>query len=111
MSLNIWIMAFHNTKQSNARHHPPRTQRIKHGVSRMRAALFAVGCMPLFGCLVLEPHNDYRQPQEELFNARRTLSRKRVSATALLTTGPFVSDLWEAARRSLATSLAFISIA
>ncbi|MGH9961089.1 MAG: hypothetical protein ACREBC_28875, partial [Pyrinomonadaceae bacterium] len=32
---------------SNARHHPPRTQLIKHGVSRMKAALFAVGCMPL----------------------------------------------------------------
>ncbi len=35
---------------ANARHHPPRTQRNKHGVLRMKAALFAVGCMPLFGC-------------------------------------------------------------
>jgi hypothetical protein len=30
----------------NARHHPPRIQRIRHGVARMKAALFAVGCMP-----------------------------------------------------------------
>jgi len=36
-------------KPPNARHHPPRIQRIKHGVSRMKAALFTVGCMPLFG--------------------------------------------------------------
>lgn len=30
-----------------ARHHPPREQRINHMVLRMRAALFAVGCVPL----------------------------------------------------------------
>jgi len=33
--------------QSNARHHPPRIQRIKHGVLRMKLMLFAVGCMAL----------------------------------------------------------------
>jgi len=34
-------------KTPNARHHPPRTQRIRHGVLRMTLTLFAVGCMPL----------------------------------------------------------------
>ncbi len=34
-------------QQSNARHHPPRTQLNKHPILRMKAALFTVGCMPL----------------------------------------------------------------
>jgi hypothetical protein len=38
-----------NRKPSNARHHPPRIQRNRHGVLRIRAALFAVGCMSLGG--------------------------------------------------------------
>jgi hypothetical protein len=32
---------------SNARHRPPRIQRKRHGVLRMKAALFAAGCAPL----------------------------------------------------------------
>ena len=32
---------------SNAQHHPPRTQRIGHGASRMTLTPFAVGCMPM----------------------------------------------------------------
>ena len=34
-------------ERANARIEMPRAQRIKHGVSQMRAALFAVGCRPL----------------------------------------------------------------
>jgi hypothetical protein len=33
----------------NARHHPPRRTAELKQVSRMKAALFAVGCMPLLG--------------------------------------------------------------
>jgi hypothetical protein len=35
--------------RANARHHPPRIQRRQRQVLRMKAALFAVGCMPLLG--------------------------------------------------------------
>ncbi len=34
-------------KPSNARHHPPRTQRRDGQALRMKATLCAVGCMPL----------------------------------------------------------------
>jgi hypothetical protein len=34
-------------EQPNARHHPPRTQRDYGQALRMKATLFAVGCMPL----------------------------------------------------------------
>jgi hypothetical protein len=50
--------------RSNARHHPPRTQRIKDGVSRMKATLFAVGCMPL---LCGGPHFD--EPPANFFSS------------------------------------------
>ncbi len=36
-------------KRHNARHQPPRRTAELKQVSRMRATLFAVGCMPLFG--------------------------------------------------------------
>jgi len=36
-------------KQSNARHQPPRTQPDYGQASRMKATLFAVGCMALLG--------------------------------------------------------------
>ncbi|MBA3716398.1 MAG: hypothetical protein H0W76_28750 [Pyrinomonadaceae bacterium] len=35
-------------KAAERRHHPPRTHRRDGQVLRMKAALFAVGCMPLF---------------------------------------------------------------
>src|SRR5918997_1208814 len=34
----------------NARHHPPRRTAELRQVSRMKAPLFAVGCMPLLDC-------------------------------------------------------------
>jgi hypothetical protein len=71
-----------NSKQPNARHHPPRRQRIKHGVLRMKAPLLAVGCMPMFGCPRLKPINVRRLPQRELFNVRLAMSRMRGSAAA-----------------------------
>ena len=49
--MRYWLICQRQAKPSNARHHPPRIQRIKHGVSRMKAVLFAVGCMPLLGAL------------------------------------------------------------
>jgi hypothetical protein len=36
-----------NKKDLNARHHPPRRTAELKQVSRMKAALFAVGCIPL----------------------------------------------------------------
>ena len=40
-------MRFSFIVTSKARHHSPRIQRNRHAVLRMKAALFAVGCMPL----------------------------------------------------------------
>ncbi len=39
---------------ANARHHPPRRTAELKQVSRMKAALFAVGCMPLLGAAYIE---------------------------------------------------------
>jgi len=38
-------------QQPDARHHPPAHRLNKHSSYRMKAALFAFGCMPLLGCL------------------------------------------------------------
>ena len=71
----------HYTKTSNARHHPPRIQLNRHSVLRMRAARFAVGCMPLLGgCRIMQDafcnlfyprHRD----SISLFNCQRVLRR------------------------------------
>ena len=46
----------------NARHHPPRSHQIKHGVLRMRSALFAVGCMPLLGFALGQNRSAFSEP-------------------------------------------------
>jgi len=69
-------------KPSNARHHPPRIQRIKHGVLRMKAALLAAISNDWFGCPLLKPYTARRSPRRELFNARLAMSRIRGSAAA-----------------------------
>jgi hypothetical protein len=46
--IKLKIMLYDGGREApNARHHPPRTRRIRHGVLRMRVMLFAVGCMRL----------------------------------------------------------------
>ncbi|HZI20158.1 MAG TPA: hypothetical protein VEY09_16355 [Pyrinomonadaceae bacterium] len=44
---------YFQTKPPNARHHPPRRDVISGKLS-MEAALFAVGCMPLLGSVIVE---------------------------------------------------------
>ena len=47
-------MSLLKRKESNARHQPPRTQPDYGQVSRMKAMLFAVGCMALLdGALIV----------------------------------------------------------
>ena len=51
MFLDFMLMSSRE-EPPNARHHPPRIQLNQHSSSRMKTALFAVGCMPLFGIAV-----------------------------------------------------------
>ena len=51
--VNKELLQPENTKPPNARHYPPPTQRNRRVVSRMKAALLAVGCRPLLDRLVL----------------------------------------------------------
>jgi hypothetical protein len=43
LTLCLILLTFQERKLSNARHYPPRVQRIGYGVLRMKATLFAVG--------------------------------------------------------------------
>jgi len=48
-TINLQLANASASKRINARHQPPRIQHGYKGVSRMKAALFAVGCMALLG--------------------------------------------------------------
>jgi hypothetical protein len=73
----------------------------------MKAALFAVGCMPLFGA-PLETAQHAPTTPIGIIQRRLAMSRMRGSAAARMRR-KHLTELRAAARRSLATSLAFVS--